>query len=95
MMEYAEGEILKPMADASVADTLAADASVAEVEPIVADDFSADDDDLEADDDDLVTRSTHPSGVPYPTTQEPDEHGLYEHYSITVDKGQSMMRLDK
>ena len=27
--------------------------------------------------------------------QQPDENGLYEHYAITVDKGQSMMRLDK
>mgnify|MGYP002512337048 CR=1 FL=1 len=27
--------------------------------------------------------------------QKPDENGLYEHYAITVDKGQSMMRLDK
>ena len=25
----------------------------------------------------------------------PDEHGLYEHFAVTVDKGQSMMRLDK
>ena len=27
--------------------------------------------------------------------QAPDENGLYEHFAITVDKGQSMMRLDK
>ena len=26
--------------------------------------------------------------------QKPDENGLYEHYAITVDKGQSMMRLE-
>ena len=29
------------------------------------------------------------------TDEKPDENGLYEHFSITVDKGQSMMRLDK
>lgn len=27
--------------------------------------------------------------------QAPDENGMYEHFSITVDKGQSLMRLDK
>lgn len=29
------------------------------------------------------------------TDQQPDENGLYEHFSVAVDKGQSSMRIDK
>ena len=47
--------------------------------------------DIEADDEEIIT----PSPRRFLTDEQPDENGLYEHFSITVDKGQSMMRLDK
>ena len=52
------------------------------------------DEELDLDDEDMEEGVGHPPKR-FLTDQQPDEHGLYEHYSITVDKGQSMMRLDK
>ena len=48
--------------------------------------------DIELDDEDVIVHTTRREFL---TDQQPDENGLYEHFSITVDKGQSMMRLDK
>ncbi len=48
--------------------------------------------DIELDDEEIIV---HTPKREFLTDQQPDENGLYEHFSITVDKGQSMMRLDK
>ena len=48
--------------------------------------------DIEFDDEELIAPSPKREFL---TDEKPDENGLYEHFSITVDKGQSMMRLDK
>jgi 23S rRNA pseudouridine1911/1915/1917 synthase len=48
--------------------------------------------DIELDDEELIAPAPRREFL---TDQQPDENGLYEHFSITVDKGQSMMRLDK
>ena len=48
--------------------------------------------DIELDDEEIIAPSPRREFL---TDEKPDENGLYEHFSITVDKGQSMMRLDK
>ena len=48
--------------------------------------------DIELDDEEVIAPAPRREFL---TDEKPDENGLYEHFSITVDKGQSMMRLDK
>ena len=48
--------------------------------------------DIELDDEEIIAPAPRREFL---TDEKPDENGLYEHFSITVDKGQSMMRLDK
>ena len=47
--------------------------------------------DIELDDEEAIAPAPRREFL---TDEKPDENGLYEHFSITVDKGQSMMRLD-
>lgn len=50
--------------------------------------------DLVEDDDEIIVHRPSAPTVARPLS-DPDENGLYEHYFVQVDKGQSMMRLDK